>query len=437
MMTDDKGKSLADQLRAKKQAESADEGQSMADKLRAKKESAAAEEQKEAPKSGVGKMRAAREQAVRQAKEADKGGSSLAAKMAAGVAAAGALSAEESEALDKQIADVKALHRRLLDRVKLTGIVRDTSNLKTQVNGLPGGIEKVRSRGYAFRNYLENKAEVLAEQWQEIDGEIKRWIESESSALEGELREAEQLIKQIDAQGSSSRARQNLAGQLSGALEMLDGKIEAAEKHIKTLYDALRREVSQTDSQLKEIAFYLDEKDAASFNFLAGEAVFMVAKAEWDDGSKKPNGVLFLTDQRLIFEQKEKVGKRLGMFGGQDVQSVLWETPLTAVENIRADKKGFLGGKDMLYLSLGAGAPYSSITVEVKGGEDCNLWAKQINRMVSGDAHDERAIEPDPELIEALRNAPTQCHVCGGMLPQIMRGQLELSCRYCGTVIRL
>ena len=57
--------------------------------------------------------------------------------------------------------------------------------------------------------------------------------------------------------------------------------------------------------------------------------------------------------------------------------------------------------------------------------------------MISGDVSNERAIEPDPELVERLRKAPTECHVCGGTLPQIVAGQNQVECRYCGSVVRV
>ncbi|MEM6528003.1 MAG: hypothetical protein AAF653_06890, partial [Chloroflexota bacterium] len=77
------------------------------------------------------------------------------------------------------------------------------------------------------------------------------------------------------------------------------------------------------------------------------------------------------------------------------------------------------------------------VTIEVKGSADNKFWQKQINRMISGNLEDERAIEPDPEMLEALRNAPTACHVCGATLPRVVAGQTEIKCQYCGTVIRL
>jgi hypothetical protein len=61
----------------------------------------------------------------------------------------------------------------------------------------------------------------------------------------------------------------------------------------------------------------------------------------------------------------------------------------------------------MVNLTLGSGAPHSKITVEVKGGVASKFWAQQINRMATGNAEDERAIAPDPELVERLRQAPT------------------------------
>jgi hypothetical protein len=190
-------------------------------------------------------------------------------------------------------------------------------------------------------------------------------------------------------------------------------------------------------SQLRKINWMCDRKDEASFDFLAGESMFLVAEAQWDDGGDKPEGFLFLTDQRLVFEQKQKVGKKLGMFGGKEVHEEKWNALLPQVEKVEAENKGMFGGKDMLYITLGSGASYPKVIVEVKGGVDCKFWQKQIQRMVSGDASDERAIEPDPELIERLRSAPTECHVCGGKLPMIVAGQVQIECDYCGSVVRL
>src|SRR5690606_10389450 len=100
----------------------------------------------------------------------------------------------------------------------------------------------------------------------------------------------------------------------------------------------------------------------------SGESVFIAAEAEWDDNRDKPDGYLFVTNQRVLFEQNEKTGKKFGMFGGSQTQQLLWETPLNAIEQITPEDKGLFGGKDLIHLKLGSGAPYAQIKLEVKGG---------------------------------------------------------------------
>jgi hypothetical protein len=408
MMTDDK-KSLADQLRAKKQAE------------------AETQPDAEPDKPAADRRRARRQAATGKAAATVAGGASLAA----------ALSEEAAAEVKRQFDSARSSYRRMHDRVRLTSLVRDTANLGSQITALPGSVAEVRQRGYAFRAYLEHKTEVLAEQWREIDGEVKAWIANEAEALETELDRVGTLLAEAEKQPTGTGHQQQAVDRFSSQLETLNERVQAAEKRIRALFDNLRRETNTTRSQIDEINWYLTQKDEAGFSLLPGEALFIAAEAEWDDGGKKPNGILFLTDQRLLFEQKEKTGKTFGLFGGQQTQNVLWETPLHTIEAVAAENRGLFGGKDMLNFTLGGDAPYRALTVEVKGGAKCREWAQQINRMVRGDASDERAIEPDPELVEKLRNAPTECEVCGAMLPQIMRGQVQVECRYCGMVVRL
>ncbi|MFO8037629.1 MAG: hypothetical protein R6U57_13480, partial [Anaerolineales bacterium] len=55
----------------------------------------------------------------------------------------------------------------------------------------------------------------------------------------------------------------------------------------------------------------LTELSEVSFELLATESGIMAVKAVWAKSGKQrkedPKGVLYLTDQRLLFEQKEKV----------------------------------------------------------------------------------------------------------------------------------
>jgi len=418
-MSDD-NMTLAEKLRAKKEAAEAagevEKPMTLAEKLRAKKEAAEAEGK---PMTLAERLKA--QHGEEEDIEDDDGDD---------------LPEEEATELESAISEAESKFKELISKVKLSDLASDISQLGNDVTELPSAIEAVRDRGYAYRSYLEYKVDVLEEQWKDMDEDLNEWVENESEELEDELEQVEKLVERLTEAGITTRA-QRLLGRTQSAIEVLEEKIEAAEEHIEDQYETIQREVDNTKRQLNEINWIMDMKEEASFDFGAAEEVFLVAKAEWDDGKDKPDGLIFLTSQRLVFEQKEKTGKRFGMFGGKETQDVLWETPIDTVEDAMASNKGLLGGKDMVTLKLGSGAPYAEIVVEVKGGVASKFWAKQIKRMATGNAEDERAIEPDPEMVERLKNAPTDCHVCGGKLPKIVEGQSEVECQYCGATIRI
>lgn len=353
---------------------------------------------------------------------------------AANLGASAALSEAEAAALKQKITDLKQRYGEMPGRVRLTALVQDLTALSARIKGFPEVITTIRQQGYPYREYLENKVRVFGQQWDEIDGEINQWLNRESAGLESALSEAEPLIHRLN-ESQLNAGQQKLAEQVESHLEGLDAKVKAAEERIRSLYDGLQREVGQTHSQLEEINRYLEWKEQASFPFLAGETVYRAAQAEWVNGGDNPDGYVFLTNQRIVFEQHEKTGKTLGLFGGKQVHQLLWEVPLNLVEKAEAENKGLLGGKDMVHLSLGSGAPYDRITLEVKGGVDCKLWAAEIGRMVRGEIG--AATIQDPELAERLRNAPTDCPTCGAVLPRVVAGQNTITCKYCGLGVRI
>jgi len=339
----------------------------------------------------------------------------------------------------EQFADAKDRFNDTMRDANLESISREVSDLSTSVQKLPSEIEEVRSRGYAFRSYLENKAEVFEKNWDEIKRRVMRAVDKEVEELREDVDEAEKQIEQGERYADLPDKLDRIIDGVEGAVDRLESRVEGAVERLQGMYETLKTDVDSTYVQLTQVKWYLDMKDEASFDFMQGESVFLVAKAEWVETGKKkddPDGLLFLTDQRLVFEQKEKTGKRLGMFGGKKVQEVELDIPLHHVESVEAENKGMFGGKDMLHFTMKDG-PHSKITIEVKGSANNDFWVKQINRMAAGDVNDERAIEPDEEMVERLRNAPTECHVCGATLPMLMAGQTQVECQYCGAVIRL
>lgn len=410
---------------------------SLADRMRMKKKALKSNSKDEAEnvKSAIASHLASKK------KDAESKGNSLAARIKAKSEAiqdedddGDELSEEETAALESSVASAKSRYEDLIKRVKMTSIVRETSSLGNQIEGLPEKIEEIRQRGYKFRSYLENKIDVMADRWDEINDRVEKWLEEESEELDDELAKCERYNRRIGSK-ITSRTESTLES-FNAVLDEMETQVEASEEKIKALYEEVRGEVSKTNSQLSQVTKHLDWLDEADVTLNAGEGLYIAAEAEWDDNRDKPEGYIFVTDQRVVFEQREKKGGMMG-FGGKKVQEVLWEAALDTIEKITPEDKGMFGGKDMMNIKLGAGAPYAEIVCEIKGGIDSKAWAKQINRAVKGLINQESTVEPDAELIERLRNAPTDCPNCGGVLAKLAAGADEVTCQYCGTVVRV
>jgi ElaB/YqjD/DUF883 family membrane-anchored ribosome-binding protein len=231
-----------------------------------------------------------------------------------------------------------------------------------------------------------------------------------------------------------------LADRLERAMDRMSTALSGAKTRIEGLYGQVPSNVSQTLSQIRQIEGYLKQADGATFEWLAGENIYLAVEAEWKKtgkGKDDPDGNLYITDQRIIMEQDEKKGGFIGI-GGKKEQGLLWEAPIGSIEDARPEKKGMLGGIDLIHLRMGSGAPFAETTIEVKGGINAEMFAGQLRRAASGEIERERGVDPDPAEVEALADAPTMCAVCGATFDQpVTRGMTQLECTYCGSVVRL
>jgi hypothetical protein len=150
--------------------------------------------------------------------------------------------------------------------------------------------------------------------------------------------------------------------------------------------------------------------------------------------------VLYLTDQRLIFEQKEEVATKKFLFIATDkqtVQKLMLEVPVVLVEKAETSKKGLFKNEDHLTLTFGHGAPVRSAWFHLEG-QDCNAWQALINRACAKDFENERAVALDQKVVEKVRSVPTKCPNCGAPLnQQVLRGMDSVTCEYCQHIVRI
>lgn len=170
----------------------------------------------------------------------------------------------------------------------------------------------------------------------------------------------------------------------------------------------------------------------------------MAVEAVWtrdgkEDGSD-PKGVIYLTDQRLLFEQKQEIATKKFLFittATEKVQKLLFETPVALVQDVTASKQGLFKNQDFIDLRLASGAPFPTAQFHLNG-QDSAGWAALIRQVKAHELDAERAVAVDQQAVEKVKTAPSKCPSCGGAITQpIMRGQDTINCEFCGAVIRL
>jgi hypothetical protein len=326
----------------------------------------------------------------------------------------------------------------LQESLLMTRVRDNMEAVGTKLSLLPNKIEQLRTRGYAFRSFLENKIEVLAEKWEQVRAKVAREIDKRTQELEQESDEVEGVLRQ-----AAASAREAPVSRAESAINTVESKVRAAESAIEAMYNTLEQNVSQTSVQVDEIEWLLDQIDEACFELHPAEDPVMACEAEYMETEKEgPKGILYLTDERLVFERKEQVATKKVLFIATEKETVhelLLEVPVGQIDEVKAqDKKKFLGRKEMLELLFAPEADFSGATFRLHGGAKNEDWDALIGRVKSGEIDKERTRPKDEAVVEAARAAPTKCPTCGATLPaEIVRGQREITCEYCGSVIRL
>lgn len=249
---------------------------------------------------------------------------------------------------------------------------------------LPERLATLRERGYPFSPELDTQATTLNATWGAVRKKVAGAIDEEHNGLTGARSMPGPLLTQAERLVENEAMFDKLADQVEAALDRLETANNEASKRIDAIANEIEDQINDLSSQLRAIEKVMDYAEDITFKLADGERVYMAAEAELivtGKGGQDPDGVVFLTNQRVVFEQREKTGKRMGMFGGKMEQEVEWETPLSAVSVVNTENKGVFKGRDMLHITHdGANA-----TLELKGRADNNQWAEAIQKMIDGE----------------------------------------------------
>ena len=343
---------------------------------------------------------------------------------------------EEIQKLQSRIGDLQ-------EHVRLTDTQSAVSDLNTTITGLIQHLATLRTRGYVFGKDLENQAKTLVASWGTLYPNLQSQINTQSASLVNSLRPIEMQIPQLTAAAGNPTAARGLLSTVQSEVAMLEDKVSAAEKTINSMYEQLGDQISQFQNQLDQIEYLVTQMAEASFQLLPTEGGIAATKAVWCKTGKEqkddPQGVLYLTDQRLLFEQKEEIVTKKVLFVATEkkkVQQLQLECPIILVGTVDANKQGILKNEDHIGMDFNSGAPVAMAHFHI--WQDGPTWQMFINRAKSKGFDIDRAVAVDQSAVDKVKAAPPQCPSCGGNLTKpVLRGQDSITCEYCGFVIRL
>ncbi|MDX1687003.1 MAG: hypothetical protein R3248_03385 [Candidatus Promineifilaceae bacterium] len=342
--------------------------------------------------------------------------------------------------VQRRISQLQNRFSRLETSAELSDLTQTVGRLEQTLAELPRDLEKVRSRGYLHAGRLENEIASLRQQWQQTQPRVESALNVERNRLRRELRQATPRVNALSPHDPDAITA------ATAAISSLQSRVNNGRNNVRSLYNPLLRQVQQLDHNLGRVEQMLERfHRSPGVRLQPTEGPLLATEARWRrSGDEGPQGVLFLTDQRLLFEQNEEVAKEkfLGLFTtkSEQVQRLLLDVPAHAVEKMEhAEEGGFLGigESEILELVLSARAPVSRASFELKK-EDAEEWVSWLKRVQTGQVDDDRAeaFAKDVEEAEALAASfPSQCPMCFAPLPRPPRGADHTRCEYCNAVV--
>ncbi|PKO07382.1 MAG: hypothetical protein CVU41_01400 [Chloroflexi bacterium HGW-Chloroflexi-3] len=349
--------------------------------------------------------------------------------------------------LDQLKKDLVTMQREVNDlqsKVNLSSIHDKLEDLQTKVNGLNKRISDLRQKNYIFDTTLEVNAKDFVKRWQPIHTTTKIRLNQELIHLKVDIKPIEQQLVKASANPNNVTLTRQILNSLKVSVENLSKKVSSSEALLRGMYDSFERELNSFTKNLLNIEWTVKEFESSNIKLLMHEFLIMGVKAVWTRDGKEdkddPGGILYLTDQRIFFEQKEEVATKKFLFITKERelrQEVLIDIPVQMIESVQTTKQGIFKNQDFLDINFTSGAQYNSAQFHIHN-QNCEDWKGLINKVQSGDFEKNRTKEVDKEVIEKIKNAPTICPQCGATIAMpILRGMEQYSCEFCGGIIKL
>ncbi len=340
-------------------------------------------------------------------------------------------------------AAVRRLEERLaaLERAALLNDVRNRlAQADADLLRLPQEIAALRSRGFLYRAGWEARLSALAEEWPRLRPGVLNAIESHSARLRPAILSVEESVRRLSALRSSPlSAAEPTLRRVESEIAACEHLVNASADAVQNLFRGFLTNLEALSREVADISRMMGWLAEARFVLQPGEGLVEAVQARFLRGDERQEGILFLTDQRLIFERREKVARKKVLFittASETIQEVVWEAPLAQVGEVNAAeaRRALVLKRELLAISPAPGGPFGRAELELDA--DSETWRALILRCQTGEVAQDRA-GGAPEVPVFI--IPPKCPSCGAALDRAgpVRGLSSIRCEYCGTTIPL
>ena len=353
--------------------------------------------------------------------------------------------APQSSDVAARLTAVRSNWERVAGAVAMTSLFETLERTTQNLHNLDRSLAEVRARGYRFGRDWETQLSTLNDRWPQQHTQAARLLENERRVLNTAARDTESLLQRAGRDAA-------LISTAESRIRDLQSNVSAAERRVRNTLEGTQSQAQALQQEINRAKSLLDALDGASFNLLPDEHGIAVCDATWTTDQQQPEGMLFLTDARLVFEQRQEIAKKKVLFITTEkelIQQKLWESPIGAVEELETeDRKAFLRRQEFLTLRFSERTRDlpSDVTLQLKGADN-DTWRTMIRRAKSGQMDAERFGAPPPdqslaaeieqETVASAKELPTVCPNCAAPLPAVFRGMKQVSCDYCGTTVNI
>jgi hypothetical protein len=324
-------------------------------------------------------------------------------------------------------ADVVLLQQQvnsLQDEMMLQINRQELADLENEVRLLERKLAGVRARGYEIEKNLEPDIAILAVQWDRIKENANHSMEILGAGLAEQMKAIQGSLTQFVSQSADLQKTRPLYLQIKSGLASAEAQADSAQATVRLQYDEYADEVGIVNAHLEWITWMLDALETATFQLLATECGVAAVEAVHLDRPEPLNGILFLTDQRLLWEDRvEKFELQIAV-------------PIIQTQDVHKESDA-ARENDLLSFQFTAGAPLQSARFQL-ALPVADDWLQMVGRVRSGGYSRDRVTPISEAELQRIRNAPKQCSDCGaGFSAPLLRGQTQITCEYCGRVTQI